>query len=77
MLTSRSESTLLPAVVVNTTRCRVLRARGGARVAAISGTDLAKPTTTQRALDRVYWEIRWMDLMDSPAAFPCRTILLL
>ena len=42
-----------------------------------TGANLAKPTTTQRALDRVYWEIRWMDLMDSPAAFPCRTILLL
>jgi hypothetical protein len=41
------------------------------------GANLAKPTTTQRALDRVYWEIRWMDLMDSPAAFPCRNILLL
>jgi hypothetical protein len=43
------------------------------------GADLAKPTTTQRALDRVYWdwELRWMGLMDSPAAFPCRTILLL
>jgi hypothetical protein len=27
------------------------------------GANLAKPTTTQRALDRVYWEIRWMDLM--------------
>jgi hypothetical protein len=41
------------------------------------GANLAKPTTTQRAVDRVYWEIRWMGLMDSPAAFQCRTILLL
>ena len=44
---------------------------------AANGANLAKPTTTQRALDRVYWKIRWMDLMDSPAAFPCRAILLL
>ena len=29
------------------------------------GANLAKPTTTQRALDRVHWEIRWMDLMGS------------
>jgi hypothetical protein len=42
---------------------------------ATKGANLAKPTTTQRALDRVYWEIRWMGLMDnlwtrrSPAAF--------
>ena len=41
-----------------------------------TGANLAKPTTTQRALDRVYWEIRWMDLMDSPASrLPSRVVI--